>query len=54
MIFNKSDKQVRWIIGGSSGIGYELAKRYLQAGDKPQPWQWCPTILLKHIINLNI
>lgn len=34
MIFNKSDKQVRWIIGGSSGIGYELAKRYLQAGDK--------------------
>lgn len=34
MIFKKSRKQVRWIIGGSSGIGYELARRYLEAGDK--------------------
>lgn len=34
MIFKKTKKQVRWIIGGSSGIGYELAKRYLQAGDR--------------------
>lgn len=34
MLFKKNRKPVRWIIGGSSGIGYELAKRYLQAGDR--------------------
>ncbi len=34
MLFKKSTQHVRWIVGGSSGIGYELAKRYLQAGDR--------------------
>ncbi|MFC3902220.1 Short-chain dehydrogenase [Acinetobacter marinus] len=33
-MFKKKQSAVRWIVGGSSGIGLELAKRYLQAGDK--------------------
>ena len=33
-MFKKKQSAVRWIIGGSSGIGLELAKRYLKAGDK--------------------
>lgn len=33
-MFKKKQSAVRWIIGGSSGIGMELAKRYLKAGDR--------------------
>lgn len=33
-MFKKKQSAVRWIVGGSSGIGLELAKRYLQAGDQ--------------------
>lgn len=33
-MFKKKQSAVRWIIGGSSGIGMELAKGYLKAGDQ--------------------